>query len=163
MLSINDSALRITTYGFIANAGMSALKLVGGRLCNSHILTADAYHSLEDLGGDAVALIGIGLARHKQSGLRVEKALGIAIGACLLAGAMRMMCESGSRWWMQSVGPSGTSVKVDAEYHQGVGESTLAIGIAVLSVFVKEKLYRNSKSTHLVIGGIMLTLTQRWR
>jgi cation diffusion facilitator family transporter len=118
--------------GLAINLVLAAVKMVAGTLGHSHAVVADALHSLTDLVTDVALLAGVRFwskpadERHPHGHQRIETLVTVLIGLSLGAVALGLM-------WDAIVG------------RHAVGRFTptpLALAAAVLSIVVKEVLFR---------------------
>ena len=127
-----SASFRVTWIGSIVNLLLSALKMVAGVLGNSSAMVADAAHSLSDLGSDLVVLVGLKISSkpeddsHPYGHGKVETSSAVVVGL-MLAGAGFYLFFSGVK-----------DLYLDRETSPGA----LALGAAVISILVKEILYR---------------------
>ncbi len=128
----NSEGYRVTLIGGICNVGLIALKASAGIISNSEALIADAIHSLSDLITDIFTLAGFRIGRkgadanHHFGHGRVETFFSSITGILLILGGAYIALHSIERIRSPSLGIPGT----------------LAVGVALLSVPVKEALYR---------------------
>jgi len=123
----------VTWTGLVLNVLLAAAKAVGGWLCSSHALIADAVHSLSDLVTDAAVLLGVRYwaapadDEHPYGHGKIEAlvTLFIALALALVA-------------WELGV----AAVKGLIAHETALKPDLAAFGIAVVSVVVKEVLYR---------------------
>lgn len=122
----------VTLQGVVANAVLIAVKLVGGIFGQSQALIADAAHSVSDLFTDVVVLVGLKAGRkeadrdHPFGHGRFETLSSAVVGMFLIAAALYIGIEA------------ALSLYRHTESHP----TWLAVGIAGLSIVVKEALYR---------------------
>jgi cation diffusion facilitator family transporter len=122
----------VTWVGVLANAMLIGFKLIGGIYGHSQALIADAAHSVSDLFTDAVVLVGLKAGRkepdqdHPFGHGRLETLSSAIVGVFLLGAALYVGIEAGS------------SIYHHTEFHP----TWLALGVAGLSIVVKEALYR---------------------
>lgn len=123
---------RVTLVGLVINLALSALKFAAGILGNSQAVVADAVHSLSDTVSDVAILVGVKFWSkppdecHPHGHRRIEFLVTIFIGLLLAAVAL------------------GLSYNAIATLHQAQARppKTIAFLAAVLSIFIKEILYR---------------------
>ena len=131
----SSSETRITWASVAVNAGLTSIKLVGGIVGHSQALVADAAHSVSDFATDLAVLVGLRMSRkprdedhpygHGQFEVLAAMAIGLALGFVALklgAGALRDIVL-----WNSS---------------PHTPPSTIAFVLALVSVAVKEALYR---------------------
>jgi len=144
------SANKVTLIGSMANLLLSALKLIAGIVGRSHAMVADAIHSLSDLGTDVAVLVGIYLASqprdkgHNYGHGKYETFATLIIALTLLSVGV-------------GIGWNGIS-KIIA-YSNGEILHTpgmIAFGAAVLSIIVKEALFRYTKKSGIKLKSSSL-------
>ena len=124
---------RVTWIGFWLNAFLAAFKIAAGILGNSRAVVADGVHSLSDLITDVALLVGVHFwvappdDAHPYGHKRLESLLSLAIGIILAVAGAGIAIDA-----VQRLAKPG-------EEHAG---SLLALGAALLSVVVKEALFR---------------------
>lgn len=123
---------RVTWAGLVVNTFLSALKLACGVLANSQAVLADGVHSLSDGSTDVAILIGVRYwsrpadADHPHGHRRIETVVSMGVGLLLAAAAVAMALRALVTIQEQHVVPPGW----------------LALGAALLSLALKEVLYR---------------------
>ncbi|NLI76103.1 MAG: cation transporter [Candidatus Riflebacteria bacterium] len=135
----NDSSLsalqevnRVTVVGLVVNLVLTTLKFVAGLTGQSQAVVADAVHSLSDSATDIVVLVGARFwgkpadADHPYGHRKVESFATAFIGLAL--GAV-------------GLGLGYNAIVTMHEQHRSP-PSLMALGAAVLSIVVKEWLYR---------------------
>jgi cation diffusion facilitator family transporter len=127
---------KVTLVGSVVNLFLIVLKFVAGFLGNSQALIADAIHSLSDLFTDAVVLLGIKVGTkgadetHHFGHGRYETLASSVVGGSLIVVA----------FFIASGALSGI-------LHQDKAHPTwLAVGAALISIILKEGLYRYTVS-----------------
>lgn len=126
------AGISVTLIGIVANAVLIAFKLAGGILGQSQALIADAAHSISDLFTDAVVLVGLKAGRraadqdHPFGHARYETLSSGIVGIVLMGAALYI-----------GIG-AALSIYNHTEFHP----TWLAVGVAALSIIVKEVLYR---------------------
>ena len=122
----------VTLLGIVVNVLLAACKLGGGIFGHSQALIADAAHSVSDLFTDAVVLIGLKAGRkapdhdHPFGHARMETLSSAVVGLFLIGAALYIGFDAASRVYR----------------HTGAHPTRLALGIAGLSIVVKEALYQ---------------------
>ena len=122
----------VTLIGVAANAVLIAFKLAGGILGQSQALIADAAHSVSDLFTDVVVLVGLKAGRkaadqdHPFGHARIETLSSGVVGIFLIGAALYIGIDAASNIYSHT------------ESHP----TWLAVGVAALSIIVKEVLYR---------------------
>ena len=123
---------RVTWAGLVVNTFLSALKLACGVLGNSQAVVADGVHSLSDGSTDVAILIGVRYwskppdADHPHGHRRIETVVTMGVGLLLAAAAVAMAWRALSTMQESHAVPPGWQ----------------ALGAALLSLAVKEVLYR---------------------
>ena len=132
-MSDTQSQIRkVTVVGLITNVVLSATKLLGGILGNSHAVVADGVHSLSDTATDLAILIGVRFwtappdDNHPHGHHRIETLVTTIIGIVLAAVAIGMLVDAVAALRNPVAAPP----------------SWFAFAVAVLSIAVKETLYR---------------------
>ena len=131
-----QQAKRITWIGFYANFALTAGKLFAGIVGNSAAMVADAVHSLSDFLTDIVVIVFVGLSgkdsdeEHPYGHGKFETFATLIISFMLLLVAMGI-CWSGIE-------------KILGVLKGGPLEkpSIIALSAAIISIIVKEALYR---------------------
>jgi cation diffusion facilitator family transporter len=118
--------------GLLSNLGLAGIKAAAGILGNSQAVLADAVHSLSDLATDVALILGVRYwsapadEEHPHGHGRIETLVTVAIG--LLLGTVAV----------------GIGVRAIRGLRDGVdvAPTAIALGAAVISIAVKEVLYR---------------------
>ena len=118
--------------GLVSNLGLAAAKAAAGVLGHSHAVLADAVHSLSDLATDIAIILGVKFwsapadENHPHGHGRIETLVTVVIGLALAAVAI------------------GMGVRAITGLQRGVETppTGIALAAAVLSIVVKEALYR---------------------
>ena len=124
--------IRVTWIGMFGNLFLTALKAVAGVLAGSTALIADAFHSASDIAGSVVVLGGLKLASkppdadHHYGHGKLE-----AVVAKLIA-VLLVLTGAGIAWSAVTVLRTG-ELSIPG---------TLALAAAVLSILIKEGMYR---------------------
>jgi cation diffusion facilitator family transporter len=122
----------VTLIGVVVNVALIALKLAGGIFGKSQALIADAAHSVSDLFTDLVVLVGLKAGRkaadrdHPFGHGRFETLSSSVVGVFLMGAALYI----------------GVDAALSIYNHTECHPTWLAVGIAGLSIVVKEVLYR---------------------
>jgi cation diffusion facilitator family transporter len=131
-----SSANRVTWIGFFVNLLLTALKLAAGIVGHSGAMIADAVHSLSDFATDIVVLASFRMVdkpadKHHDYGHGKYETLATAFigGALLLVGA--------GIFWSGAMKIWGS---IKGEPMEGPG--SIALAAAIVSIAVKECLYR---------------------
>jgi cation diffusion facilitator family transporter len=142
----SDPGDRVTLLGILWNVVLLILKLAVGLLTGSAGLVADGIHSASDMATDLAVLGGMHLARRKADeahpyghGRFETLAGGVVAGALILVGAFLA-------WEGMSALFSGE------ESFPGIG----VVAVAVVSIVVKEWLYRRTARIARVVGSAAL-------
>lgn len=137
---------RVTLIGLVVNVALSALKFAAGILGNSQAVVADAVHSLSDTATDVAVLVGVKFWSkppdecHPHGHRRIEFLVTIFIGLLLAAVALGLSYNALSTLHEVQKGPPGA----------------IAFFAAVLSIFIKELLYRWTISVGIEIKSTAL-------
>jgi len=137
---------KVTLIGALANILLIALKFIAGVLGHSQALIADGVHSVSDLFTDVVVLVGLRLGRkapdegHPFGHGRVETLSSALVGMGLLGAAFYL----------------GTEAALNIYHHSEHHPTALALGAAVISIVIKEALYRYTIRTGRVIKSTVL-------
>ena len=124
---------RVTLWGMAANVLLAAGKFAAGLLGHSHVLVADAVHSLSDLTTDLAILIGVSYwtrpadEGHPHGHRRAETVVTLGIGLVLLAVAIGMSVRAAMAL--------ATSQADDPP-------SVIALVVAIVGVALKELVFR---------------------
>ncbi|WP_308659808.1 cation diffusion facilitator family transporter [uncultured Alistipes sp.] len=127
---------RVTLVGFIANLLLTATKFTAGILGRSGAMVADAVHSLSDMATDIVVIVFAGISAkprddgHDYGHGKYETLASILISLALIAVGAGILTES-----IRSI----RSVLAGEELPR---PGAIALAAAVLSIVVKELLYR---------------------
>lgn len=141
------SANRVTWIGFLVNLVLTALKFAAGVLGHSGAMVADAVHSLSDFATDIVVLASFRVVGkpadndHAYGHGKYETLATATIGGALLA------VGAGVFW--------GGATKI-RDILQGVsigGPKGIALAAAIVSIVVKEWLYRYTRGVGDRIGS----------
>jgi cation diffusion facilitator family transporter len=123
---------KVTWIGVAANALLIVVKFVAGILGHSQALIADAFHSVSDFFTDAVVLLGLRYGRkppdtdHHFGHARIETMASAVVGISLISVAFFL----------------GYRSVVNVYTHADNYPTYLALAAAILSIVVKETLYR---------------------
>lgn len=127
-----DELQRVTWAGLVINVALSIAKFWVGWWGHSHALMADAVHSASDIATDVAVLVGDFFwskpadANHPHGHRQLETFVTFLIGGTLVAVAFGM-------------GAGAVQTLRSGEVSQ---PSLLAMSVAILSVVIKEALYR---------------------
>ena len=131
-----NPGIKVTLVGTASNLLLSIIKLIGGIIGNSAALVADAVHSISDLLTDVIVLITLKIGQkpkddnHPYGHGKVESLGTTAIGFFVISAGLGLAYEA----WdiIQSGAPRSPEL--------------LAAGIALISIFIKEWLFRYTRS-----------------
>jgi len=118
----------------IANVLLSVFKLFGGIVGNSAAMVADAVHSITDLIGTVVALIGIKIAgkkpdkNHPYGHERFESVASLVLAALIAVVGV-------------GIGSTGVQTIISGQHNEITMPGLLAMIAALVSIGVKEGLY----------------------
>ncbi|MFO8073885.1 MAG: cation diffusion facilitator family transporter [Polyangia bacterium] len=128
---------RITIVGLACNLGLAGLKLAAGIVGSSAAVVADAVHSLSDTVTDVAILVGVRYwyrppdRDHPYGHGRIETLVTALIGLVLAAAALGLAYDAArdlARGSLRTPGP-------------------VALAAALVSIAVKEALYRATRAT----------------
>lgn len=123
---------RVTWVGLIANLFLSGFKLAAGIFGHSQAVVADAVHSLSDVSGEVMVLIGVRFwsapadKEHPHGHRRIETLVTMAIGGMLITIALILAYHA-----------LATIMEPHAE-----SPDWIAFAAAFSSIVIKEVLYR---------------------
>lgn len=160
-----DPGVRAVKIGVIADVCLTALKLTGGWTFQSSSLSADGWHSAGDMATDLVALVVIRACQHLRTSRKdtsaarlLEQTSSLVSSGALVALGLQMARENMTSLQLQvlTASPSiDTPLDVASEYSLNPsGTNSHAVWIALITVAVKEWLYRKSKCTSLQIIAV---------
>lgn len=127
---------KVTLWGLLINLLLSALKVAAGYLGNSQAVLADGIHSASDSVTDVTVIVGASFWSappdddHPYGHGRIETAITVFIGLLLVGVALGMGYNAVDTFNEKSDSAPGT----------------IAFAAAILSIIVKEILYRWNKS-----------------
>ena len=136
MQSRESRAQRVTLVGMACDILLGLLKIVAGNLTHSHALTADGIHSLSDAITDIFVLISTHLSQrkpddnHPYGHARIETMGTLLLGSSLIAVAILLAYNYLQLTFQEPV---------------SIYPGWPALAIIVLSIFVKEWLFRYTK------------------
>ena len=131
-----NPGIKVTLVGTASNLLLSIIKLIGGIIGNSAALVADAVHSISDLLTDVIVLITLKIGQkpkddnHTYGHGKVESLGTTAIGFFVISAGLGLAYEA---WDIIQSGASRSP-------------ELLAAGIALISIFIKEWLFRYTRS-----------------
>jgi cation diffusion facilitator family transporter len=123
---------RVTVVGAVVNVGLAASKVAGGIVGQSQALIADGVHSLSDLASDVLVLLAARFGsreadhNHPYGHERIETLATLGVGLILIVSGAAFLFDSVSRL---------------LEPARQLSPGWLALGLALLSVLIKEGLY----------------------
>jgi cation diffusion facilitator family transporter len=141
-----DEGARITLVGIVVNLGLLVVKLIAGLLIGSAGLIADALHSGSDTATDLAVLGGMHLARrrpdprHPYGHGRFETLAGGAVAGALIVVGLYLAWEGVDA--LRGGSPSFPGPWL--------------IAVALLSIVVKEALYRRTAAAARALGSAAL-------
>lgn len=128
-------AMRVIRATLVGNIALTVFKLLAGLLASSAAMVSDAVHSLSDVMGELIVMTGVKMANmksdkeHPYGHERLECVAGIILAFILFAvGAM--------------IGWNGLRRIISGNYGELTIPGVLALIAAVVSVVVKESMYR---------------------
>jgi len=131
-------ATRITWIALVTNMGLTAVKLAAGIMGQSAAIVSDAFHSLSDFATDIVILLGFRIIKkpadktHAYGHGKFESLLSVIIALALFSVGLRILWTG-----TQSIIRSFQGIVIP---RPGI----IALYAAILSIFVKEILFRIS-------------------
>jgi len=134
-----SKANRVTLWAFICNILLTVLKMIAGFLANSEALIADAFHSLSDFSTDIAALWGYHASlrpqdkSHSYGHGKIETLISMMIGWVLLFVGFGILGKGGSLIYKVIQG------------YTIMRPGWLAFTVAIISILIKEWLYRYTK------------------
>ncbi|MGI6097725.1 MAG: cation diffusion facilitator family transporter [Dethiobacteria bacterium] len=137
---------RVAMSTIIANIFLSALKLTAGHLGSSNAMIADALHSLSDVVTTIAVVIGLNLANkpadedHPYGHEKFEPVVGKVLAIILMLSAM-------------GIGYKGVQSIFIGSYQT---PGRIALYAAILSIIIKEWMYRYTIKTSKKIGSTAL-------
>lgn len=126
------TAVRVSTISIIANVLLSGLKLLAGIFGRSMALVSDAVHSLSDVFGSVIVIIGVKFSKkeadddHPYGHEKIECLASLVLAVVLVATAVIIFIDA-----------------VDKVIHNKSIEvpSFIALIVAIISIVAKESLY----------------------
>ena len=131
-----NSGIKVTLVGIASNLALSIIKFIGGIIGNSSAMVADAVHSLSDLLTDVVVLITIKIGQkpkdddHPYGHGRAESVGTAVVGFFIILAGIGLSYEA---WEIVQSGVPRIP-------------ELLAAGAALISIFIKEWLFRYTRS-----------------
>ncbi|MCL1835480.1 MAG: cation diffusion facilitator family transporter [Oscillospiraceae bacterium] len=143
------TAVRVIRVTLIGNVALTVFKLLAGLLANSAAMVSDAVHSLSDVMGEIIVLIGVKLSNrksdkeHPYGHERMECVAGLILAFILFAvGAI--------------IGWGGLQKIIGGNYGELTIPGTLALVAAIVSIVVKEAMYRLTISAAKKINSVAM-------
>jgi cation diffusion facilitator family transporter len=133
-----SAAMRVSVNSMAVNAALSAFKLLAGIFGHSSAMVSDAAHSMSDVLSTVIVMIGVKLANqkpdkeHPYGHERLE-----CVAALLLSG---LLFATGA-----GIGAAGAR-KIAGDYGDLAAPSAAALAAAIVSIVVKEWMYRYAKA-----------------
>lgn len=148
-LSDKALAVRVSIVSVAVNTALSLFKLAAGIIGRSSAMISDAFHSLSDVFSTFVVIIGVKLAakeadkEHPYGHERLECAAAVLLAVILaLAGT--------------GIGISGLKKIFAGSYSSVPSPGFISLAAAILSITVKEWMYRFTRSVALKINSAAL-------
>lgn len=138
MQDFEKVALRVSRVSIVANMALTVFKLLAGVIAHSGAIVSDAIHSASDVFSTIVVIIGIRISNkesdkdHPYGHERMECVAAIVL-ATILAGTGL------------GIGYTAVSKIVGGDYENLVVPGMLALVAAVVSIMVKEGMYRYTR------------------
>ncbi len=139
------NAARTSAFCAAGNAVLAAFKLFAGVSGGSAAMVSDAVHSASDMAGSLIAAWGVTVSRlpadesHPYGHERIECLASLALGALLGAAGFGIGCDAARSL-------------VSGAYASRVPPGTLPLAAAVVSVGVKELMYRAAMRAYRATG-----------
>ena len=128
------TASRVSVVSMITNIVLTAFKLMAGILGHSQAMVSDALHSLTDVAGSLIVLIGVRVSgkqadeEHPYGHERIECVASIILAGLLVAAGI-------------SIGSSGISTILHLDTETPATPGVIALAAAIVSIVVKESLF----------------------
>ena len=138
METASQIAFHVSKTTMIGNFALSAVKLAAGLIAHSAAMVSDAIHSASDVFSTVIVMIGLKAAQkdsddeHPYGHERMECVAAIVLAVVLLITGL-------------FIGYEGVQAILTAEDHPLPIPGFLALGAAVLSIVVKEGMYRYTR------------------
>lgn len=132
-------AMRVSRESIAGNVILSAFKLFAGIAAHSGAMISDSVHSLSDVLSTVVVMVGVKMSnkepdkQHPYGHERFECVAALVLAAILFA--------TGA-----AIGFAGVKKVIDGNYGDLSAPGTLALAAAVVSIVVKEAMYRYTKA-----------------
>ena len=130
------TAVRVSTVSIISNIILSLLKLIAGIVGRSMAMLSDAIHSLSDVFGSIIVIIGVKMSKkeedrdHQYGHDRMECLASLALGAILFLTGTLLIYEGIKRIYV------GEDISTPG---------TIALIAAIVSIVAKEGMYWYTK------------------
>ena len=134
--SVVKTAVRVSTVSIILNVILSLLKLLAGILGRSMAMLSDAVHSLSDVFGSIIVIIGVKISKRKEDNdhqyghERMECLASLALGAILFMTGVLLIYEG--------IKKICTGAEISTP-------ETIALIAAIISIVAKEGMYWYTK------------------
>lgn len=130
------TAVRVSTVSIISNIILSLLKLIAGIVGRSMAMLSDAIHSLSDVFGSIIVIIGVKMSKkeedrdHQYGHDRMECLASLALGAILFITGVLLIYEGIKKIY------TGETISTPG---------TIALIAAIVSIVAKEGMYWYTK------------------
>ena len=130
------TAVKVSTVSIVVNVTLSLLKLAAGIIGQSMAMLSDAIHSLSDVVGSVIVIIGVKIAKkkedheHQYGHDKIECLASLALGAILLCTGVFLIYE-------------GVKKIATGEHISTPG--VIALIAAIVSIVTKEAMYWYTK------------------
>lgn len=134
--TVVKTAVRVSTVSIISNIILSLLKLIAGIIGKSMAMLSDAIHSLSDVFGSIIVIIGVKMSKkeedsdHQYGHDRMECLASLALGAILFLTGVLLIYEGIKKIYL------GEDISTPG---------TIALIAAVVSIVAKEGMYWYTK------------------
>ena len=145
-----QKAVLVSSTGIVFNVVLTTLKFVAGIVANSSAMVSDSIHSLSDILGGTVVIVGIKLAskdsdkEHPYGHERFECVVAIILSMILVATGF-------------GIGYGGMRTILAGNYHLLAQPGLLALVAAIVSIVVKESLFWFVRYYGKVLNSTALT------
>ena len=132
--NFEQTASRVSVVSMITNILLTAFKLLAGIVGHSQAMVSDALHSLTDVAGSLIVLIGVRISgqqaddEHPYGHERIECVASIILAGLLVAAGI-------------TIGKSGISTIIHLDTAAPVVPGAIALAAAIVSIVVKESLF----------------------
>lgn len=133
--SMDGAAMKVSKVSIAVNVILSAGKLAAGILASSGAMISDAVHSASDVFSTIIVMVGIRLSekeadsRHPYGHERIECVAAILLSAVLAATGLK-------------IGAAGAGKIITGGYKDLAVPGVAALAAAVISIVIKEGMYR---------------------